>query len=50
MLEGPADRLSAIAFNRLTHPLVRLRNNESLRRLKAHAEGDGPPAHEAARP
>jgi hypothetical protein len=40
MDEHPADLRSHILFNRLTDPLVRLRNWESLRRLKALAEGD----------
>jgi uncharacterized protein YndB with AHSA1/START domain len=42
MDERPADRRSRILFNRLTDPLVRLRNKESLRRLKALAEGEEP--------
>ena len=40
MEEHPADLRSRILFNPLTDPLVRLRNKESLRRLKALAEGD----------
>jgi uncharacterized protein YndB with AHSA1/START domain len=40
MDERPADLRSRIFFNPLTDPLVRLRNKESLRRLKALAEGD----------
>lgn len=39
MDEEPADWRSRIFFNALTQPLVRLRNAESLRRLKALAEG-----------
>jgi uncharacterized protein YndB with AHSA1/START domain len=42
MDERAADRRSAILFNRLTAPLVRLRNRVSLRRLKALAEGAEP--------
>jgi uncharacterized protein YndB with AHSA1/START domain len=42
MDEHPADLRSHVLFNRLTDPLVRLRNWESLRRLKALAEGDEP--------
>lgn len=42
MDEHPADRRSRILFNPLTDPLVRLRNKESLRRLKALAEGTEP--------
>jgi uncharacterized protein YndB with AHSA1/START domain len=40
MEEHPADLRSRIFFNPLTEPLVRLRNQESLRRLKALAEGE----------
>lgn len=40
MEERPADLRSRVFFNPLTEPLVRLRNRESLRRLKALAEGD----------
>jgi uncharacterized protein YndB with AHSA1/START domain len=50
MSEGPADVLTALVLNPLMHPLIRLRNNESLRRLKRHAEGRGPAGHDAARP
>lgn len=42
MDERPADLRSRIFMNVLTDPLVRLRNHESLRRLKALAEGDEP--------
>ena len=42
MDEHPADRRSRLLFNPLTEPLVRLRNKESLRRLKALAEGTEP--------
>jgi hypothetical protein len=42
MDERPADRRSRIFFNALTEPLVRLRNAESLRRLRALAEGSEP--------
>jgi uncharacterized protein YndB with AHSA1/START domain len=42
MDERPADLRSRVFMNRLTDPLVRLRNHESLRRLKALAEGDEP--------
>jgi uncharacterized protein YndB with AHSA1/START domain len=40
MTEDPADTLTALVFNPLTHLLVRGRNVESLRRLKELAEGD----------
>ncbi|HEY4278363.1 MAG TPA: SRPBCC family protein [Conexibacter sp.] len=39
MDERAADQRSRLAFNPLTDPLIRLRNHESLRRLKALAEG-----------
>jgi hypothetical protein len=42
MDEHPADRRSRIFFNAFTQPLIRLRNAESLRRLKALAEGSEP--------
>jgi uncharacterized protein YndB with AHSA1/START domain len=46
MIEDPADQLTKIVFNPLTHLLVRGRNAESLRRLQALAEerrdGAGP--------
>jgi uncharacterized protein YndB with AHSA1/START domain len=42
MEEHAADRRSRLLFNPLTDPLVRLRNAESLRRLKALAEGTEP--------
>lgn len=42
MDEQAADARSRLLFNRLTDPLVRLRNAESLRRLKALAEGTEP--------
>jgi hypothetical protein len=48
MLEGPADRLTALAFNRLTEPLVRARNERSMQRLKDLAEGRGPSLDGAA--
>jgi hypothetical protein len=40
MTEDPADPLTKLVFNPLTHLLVRGRNVESLRRLKELAEGD----------
>jgi uncharacterized protein YndB with AHSA1/START domain len=40
MEEHPADARSRLLMNPLTDPLIRLRNHESLRRLKALAEGD----------
>jgi uncharacterized protein YndB with AHSA1/START domain len=43
MDEHPVDRRSRLLFfNPLTEPLLRLRNAESLRRLKALAEGSEP--------
>jgi uncharacterized protein YndB with AHSA1/START domain len=42
MVERPADLRTRLLFNPLTDPLIRLRNKESLRRLKALAEGDEP--------
>jgi uncharacterized protein YndB with AHSA1/START domain len=43
MDEHPADRRSRLLFfNPFTEPLIRLRNKESLRRLKALAEGAEP--------
>jgi uncharacterized protein YndB with AHSA1/START domain len=42
MDERPADLRSRIFMNPLTDPLVRVRNHESLRRLKALAEGEEP--------
>ena len=42
MDERPADRRSRLFFNPLTDPLIRFRNAESLRRLKALAEGAEP--------
>jgi uncharacterized protein YndB with AHSA1/START domain len=42
MDEFAADTPSRLFFNPLTDPLVRLRNNVSLRRLKALAEGKEP--------
>ena len=42
MDERPADLRSRLFMNPLTDPLFRLRNHESLRRLKALAEGDEP--------
>jgi uncharacterized protein YndB with AHSA1/START domain len=38
MTETAGDRLSRLVLNRLTDPLIRLRNAESLRRLKRIAE------------
>jgi hypothetical protein len=38
MIETAGDALSRLLFNPLTAPLVRLRNVESLRRLKRMAE------------
>ena len=38
MSETAGDRLSRLMLNRLTDPLIRLRNAESLRRLKRIAE------------
>jgi uncharacterized protein YndB with AHSA1/START domain len=42
MEEGPADLFSWLTMNPLTAPLMRLRNAESLRRLKRLAEGQEP--------
>jgi uncharacterized protein YndB with AHSA1/START domain len=42
MREGPADLRSTLTMNLLTQPLMRLRNAESLRRLKRLAQGDEP--------
>jgi len=42
MDERPADLLSRLVMNPLTDPLIRLRNAESLRRLKRLAEGAEP--------
>lgn len=39
MDEVAANALSMLLLNRLTDPLIRIRNRESLRRLKALAEG-----------
>jgi uncharacterized protein YndB with AHSA1/START domain len=41
MIEDPADPLTKLVFNPLTHMLVRGRNTEALRRLQELAEGDG---------
>jgi len=38
MIEAAGDRLSRVGMNRLTDPLVRLRNIKALRRLKRIAE------------
>jgi uncharacterized protein YndB with AHSA1/START domain len=38
MTETAGDRLSQLMLNRLTDPLIRVRNGESLRRLKRIAE------------
>jgi uncharacterized protein YndB with AHSA1/START domain len=43
MIEDPADPLTAIVFNPLTHLVMRGRNKESLARLAALAEGRGRP-------
>ncbi|MGI8903653.1 MAG: SRPBCC family protein [Solirubrobacteraceae bacterium] len=40
MVETAGDRLSRVGINRLTDPLVRLRNIKSLRRLKRIVETD----------
>jgi uncharacterized protein YndB with AHSA1/START domain len=42
MDEVAANARSVLLFNRLTDPLIRIRNSESLRRLKALAEGKEP--------
>jgi hypothetical protein len=42
MEEGPATVLSWLTMNPLTEPAMRLRNAESLRRLKRLAEGSEP--------
>jgi uncharacterized protein YndB with AHSA1/START domain len=42
MDERAADKRSLLLFNPLTDPLVHLRNNVSLRRLKALSEGNEP--------
>jgi len=42
MDEVAADARSRLLFNPLTDPLIRIRNRESLRRLKALAEGKEP--------
>ena len=42
MDEGPADLYSWLTMNPLTEPLMRMRNHESLKRLKRLAEGDEP--------
>lgn len=42
MTEEPADRPTAIVFNRATDPLVRRRNDRSLERLAELAEGRRP--------
>ena len=47
MYEAPGDPLSRLVFNALTDPLVRRRNDESLRRLKALVERP-PPQRTAA--
>lgn len=39
MTEEPRDRFTAAFFNRLSEPIIRLRNHESLRRLAKLAEG-----------
>jgi uncharacterized protein YndB with AHSA1/START domain len=38
MIETAGDRLSRVVLNRLTDPLIHMRNRESLRRLKRIAE------------
>jgi uncharacterized protein YndB with AHSA1/START domain len=42
MREGPADLFSRLTMNPLTEPFMRLRNHESLKRLKRLAEGEEP--------
>ena len=42
MYEGAADPLSKLALNRVTQPLVKLRNEWALRRLRDLAEGRKP--------
>ena len=42
MREAPADLRSLLTMNPFTAPLMRLRNGESLRRLKRLAEGEEP--------
>jgi hypothetical protein len=39
MTEGPRDRFTAALFNKITEPVIRLRNIEALRRLAKIAEG-----------
>ncbi len=48
MVEEAGDLLSRVAFNPIGQRLVRARNAESLRRLKAMAEGRGPSSDDAA--
>jgi hypothetical protein len=48
MYEAPGDPLSRLVFNTLTDPLVRRRNDESLRRLKALVERPPPQRTPAA--
>ncbi|MCW3041670.1 MAG: hypothetical protein JWM31_3575 [Solirubrobacterales bacterium] len=50
MIEDAGDKLTQLVFNPLTHLMVRGRNVESLRRLKAMAEGHGPSMDQAAAP
>ena len=38
MTEGPRDRFSAMLFNRLSEPVIKVRNIEALRRLAKLAE------------
>ena len=49
LVEDAGDPLSRLIFLPFTHLLVRGRNVESLRRLKAMVEGRGPTMEEAAR-
>lgn len=42
MYESAADPLSKLALNRITQPLVKLRNDQALRRLRDLAEGKKP--------
>jgi uncharacterized protein YndB with AHSA1/START domain len=44
MIENPANPALSVLFGPLGHGLIRLRNVEALRRLRALAEADSPPA------
>lgn len=46
----PGDNLPVRVLNALSAPLIKVRNAESLRRLKAIAEGRGPHPEESAQP